>query len=110
MTAQSSKGRVTSTKKSKLNCKATKFGFQVGDGVSIRAEEFDGNKPGYYSGSNPGGHLGVVTKVWPNERVAEVEYLDWTRFMKKLNLESPKTTALLILQVIMTESVKKRRS
>jgi hypothetical protein len=109
-TAQSTNGRSTTAKKSKRICKAMKFRFQVGDGVSVRAEEFDGNKPGSYSGSNPGLHLGVVTKIWPDENVAEVEYLDGTRFkhgMKKLNLERPKTTALLILQVILTESLKK---
>ncbi len=97
---QSTSGNSTSAKKSKQNCKAVKFRFQVGDGVSVRAEEFDGNKPGSYSRSNPGRHLGVVTKVWPVEKVAEVEYLDGTRFkhaVSKLNLERPKTTALLIL-------------
>jgi hypothetical protein len=73
--AQSTNGRSRSTKKSKRNCKAMKLRFQVGDGVSVRAEEFDGNKPGSYSGSNPGLHLGVVTTVWSDENVAEVEQI-----------------------------------
>jgi hypothetical protein len=101
--------RTTSSKKSKHSGR-TKFGFQVGDGVSVRAEEFDGNKPGSYSKHQSGRHLGVIVGIWPNEKLVEVEYLDGSKFkhgFKKVQLEKPKPTALLILQVMMTESLRK---
>jgi hypothetical protein len=103
------KRKTTSSKKSKQSG-STKFGLQVGDGVSVRAEEFDGNKPGSYSKKNPGRHLGVVVGIDPVSKVVEVEYLDGSRFkhnVKKVQLEKPKTTALLILQVVMTECLRK---
>ncbi len=78
--------RAASSKKSKQRG-STKFGFQVGDGVSVRAEEFDGNKPGSYSKQHPGRHLGVVVGIWPNESVVEVLSI-WME--ASLNMDSRK--------------------
>ena len=44
-----------------------KFQFKVGDGVSVKAEEFDGKKPGSFSKDNPGRQLGVVVNIWPEK-------------------------------------------
>ena len=85
----------------------SKFGFQVGDGISAKAELFDGNKPGSFSKDNPGRHLGVIKKTWPERKIVEVEWLDGSLNKcdaKDLRLERPKMTALLILQVMVTDA------
>ena len=88
----------------------SKFGFQVGDGISAKAELFDGNKPGSFSKDNPGRHLGVIKKTWPERKIVEVEWLDGSLNKcdaKDLRLERPKMTALLILQVMVTDAFRK---
>ncbi len=87
-----------------------KFQFKVGDGVSVKAEEFDGKKPGSFSKDNPGRQLGVVVNIWPEKEKVEIEYLDGCKFVhdfKRVRLEKPKMTALLILQVMVAESLRK---
>ena len=78
--------------------------------MSVRAEEFDGKKPGSFSKANPGRHLGVVVGIDPENAEVEIEYLDGCKFkhkVKKVQMEKPKTTALLILQVILNECLRK---
>ncbi len=80
--------------------------FQIGDGVSVKAQVFDGKKPGSFSKKNPGRQFGVVKDIWLEKKVVEVEYLDGSKFkhdMKQVRLEKPKTTALLIIRVLMAD-------
>jgi hypothetical protein len=87
-----------------------KMKFKVGDGVSVKAESFDGNVPGSYSKANPGRHCGVVTRIWADRNLVEIEYLNGSRYkhlLKEIRLEKPKTCAMLIISVIMVECLQK---
>jgi hypothetical protein len=86
------------------------FKFQLGDGISVRAELFDGSKPGSFSKDHPGRCLGIVKRIWPDKKIVEIEWLDGSKNMVKardLRLEKPKMTALLIIQVLMAGVFKK---
>jgi hypothetical protein len=84
--------------------------FVVGDGVSVGSELFDGAKPGSFSKLHPERQYGVVTNLWREKKIVEVEYLDGSRFrhaFRQVRIEKPKTKALLILQVQKAEGFKK---
>jgi hypothetical protein len=84
--------------------------FKVGDGVSVKAESFDGSIPGSYSKDNPGRHCGVVTRIWADRKLVEIEYLNGSRYkhlFKEIRMEKPKTCAMLIISIIMAEFLQK---
>jgi hypothetical protein len=84
--------------------------LKIGDGVSVKAEAFDGNIPGSYSKTNPGRHCGVVTRILADRKLVEIEYLNGSRYkhlLKEVRLEKPKTCAMLIISVIMAECLQK---
>jgi hypothetical protein len=83
--------------------------FQKGDGVSVSAKIFDGDKPGSFSRENPERQLGVIRRVWLGKDVVEVEWLDGSKNLVKIKdvrIERPKATAAMILTV-MLETFKK---
>jgi len=92
-----------------VNAKRNKEGqlkFQVGDGVSVRAELFDGKRPGSFSKLNPERQLGVVVNLCQEQGKVEVEFLDGLKYkidVKQVRLEKPKVTALLILSVMLAD-------
>jgi hypothetical protein len=76
----------------------------------VDSEEFDGQRPGSFSKANPERQLGVVVNIWPEKKKVEIEYLDGSKFVhdfKRVRLEKPKMTALLILHVMVAESLRK---
>ncbi len=51
-----------------------------------------------------------MTNLWREKKIVEVEYLDGSRFrhaFRQVRIEKPKTTAVLILQVLLAEGFKK---
>jgi hypothetical protein len=48
--------------------------FQKGDGVSVSAKIFDGDKPGSFSRENPERQLGVIRRVWLDKDIVEIEW------------------------------------
>jgi hypothetical protein len=92
-----------------VNAKRNREGqlqFQVGDGVSVKAELFDGKRPGSFSKLNPERQLGVVVNLWHEQGKVEVKFLDGLKYkinIKHVRLEKPKLTVLLILSAMLAD-------
>jgi hypothetical protein len=93
-------------------CKPKSTVLKVGDGVSVKAEAFDGNKPGSYSSKHPGRAFGRVVKIMIRKGLALVEYSDESKYLHKiedLRIEKKKVDVAFIITMLIMEAPTKSR-
>jgi hypothetical protein len=86
-----------------------KAGLKPGDAISVAPQLFDGGKPGSYSRDNPERQFGTVIKVFARKKVAQVEWIDGSRHIVKiddLKVEKLKVDAALMVTIMMVEALK----
>jgi hypothetical protein len=87
----------------------TKTGLKPGDAISVAPEMFDGNEPGSYSNDHPERQFGTVLRVWARKQIAQIEWLDGSKNMIKINdlrMERVKVDAAFLVTIMMVEALK----